>query len=175
MFGLFKPKLAPDGPVTFSLPVEIEAPVEAVYALIDWASPDNAKRQLGHHVEPLDGRPGEYLLVMKGMEDLRFEFGVIEAVPNEAYAYNCEIVPSVGRLKHSIERYDFSALDEGRCLVTLTTTAQFEDGMRMKDYTSELHIMAQATAQAMAKFKLHAEQGAQAVRDIEACQFDFDD
>lgn len=171
MFGLFKPKLAPDGPVTFSLPVEIEAPVATVYALVDWDSPDNAKRQLGHHVEAIAGRPGEYLLVMSQMDDLRFEFGVTEAVPNESYAYTCEILPRVGRLVHSTERYDFSALGENRCLVTLTTTVQFEDGLRMKDYTHELHVMAQATAQAMAKFKVHAEQGAQAVKDFEACQF----
>lgn len=170
MFGLFKPKLAPDGPVTFTLPVEIEAAVEDVYALIDWASPANAKVQLGHHVEPIAGRPGEYLLVMRGLEDLRMEFGVTEAVPNQVYAFNCEITPKVGRLLHSAERYEFEAIDAQRCQVTLTTTAQFEDGMRMKDYTHELHMMAQASAQAMGKFKLHAEQGVSVVKEIEACQ-----
>lgn len=171
MFGLFKPKLAPDGPVTFTLPVEIEAPVDRVYALVDWDSPANAKVQLGHHVEPISGRPGEYLLVMRGMEDLRLEFGVTEAVPNRVYAFTCEIKPQIGKLLHSTERYEFEAIDARRCQVTLTTTAQFEDGMRMKDYTRELHTMAQASAQAMGKFKLHAEQGVDAVKEIEACQF----
>ncbi|MBD3729585.1 MAG: SRPBCC family protein [Sphingomonadales bacterium] len=171
MFGLFKPKMAPDGPVEFRLPLEVDAPVERLYALIDWDSPNNAKRELGHHVEPLAGRPGEYLLLFNGLDDLRFEFGVTEAKPCEAYEFNCEIIPPVGLREHSIERYEFEALGPDRCRVTLLTTVKFKDGLRMKDFTAELHRMAQASADAMVKFKLHAEQGAQAVRTIEQRQF----
>ena len=51
MFGWFKKKPVPSGPITFDFDVLIERPPADVYALVDWGDPLNAKRQLGHTVE----------------------------------------------------------------------------------------------------------------------------
>lgn len=168
MFGFLKPKPAPDGPVQFEVAVEVEKPVSEVYPLIDWADPRNAKRELGHHIEPIDGDPNRFRLILTGMPDHRFDMTVTEAVPNRAYAFSSEIHPRVGRLESDEEHYAFEPIGDDRCKLKLTTIATFKSGLTMKQFEQELAMMTMACQRALIKLKAHAERGAEAVKAIEA-------
>ena len=168
MFGLFKPKLAPEGPVQFQLALEIDRPASQVYGLLDWADPRNAKLALGHKVEPVDGQPDRFRLVMTEMPDHRFDMTVTKAVANQVYHFTTDIQPRVGRLEHDEEHYSLEPLGEDRCKLKLTTIATFKSGLKMKEYEQELSMMALACQRALIKLKAHAEQGVEAVQALDA-------
>jgi len=168
MFEFLKSKPAPSGPVEFELAVDVGRPAAEVYALLDWADPRNAKRQLGHSIAPIDGDPARYRLVMTEMPDHRFDMTIIEAVPHRSYVFSTDIQPRVGRLESDEERYSIEALGEDRCKLKLVTVAEFQDGLSMKQFEQELAMMTLACQRALIKLKLHAEQGLDALRALEA-------
>ena len=168
MFEFLKSKPAPSGPVEFELAVEVGRPAAEVYALLDWADPRNAKRQLGHSIAPIDSDPARWRLVMTEMPDHRFDMTIIEAVPHRSYAFSTDIQPRVGRLESDEERYSIEALGEDRCQLSLVTIAEFQDGLSMKQFEQELAMMTLACQRALIKLKLHAEQGLDALRALEA-------
>ena len=167
MFGLFKPKLAPEGPVEFAASVDIDRPVEEVYALIDWADERNAKRATGNKVTRVEGSTDRFDMVMPFMPELTFEFLVTEAVPGEKYAFGCLIKPGCGNLAHSHESYEFEALRHDRCRVTLQTATTFVEGLRMRDFTHEVATMAASVQSALQKLKLQAEHGPEVAKALE--------
>lgn len=167
MFGLFRPKLAPAGPVEFRLDIEIARPAADVYPLIDWADPRNAKRELGNSVVPIEGDSGRFEMVLNGLPDHRFEIAVTEAEPNRVYEFAARIVPMIGRLVASRERYTLEPLGSDRCSLTLVTSAQFVEGLRMREYQHELCLMAASVHSALEKFRIHAEHGAGAGKAVE--------
>lgn len=166
---LFRPEMAPEGPVTFDFEEEVEAPADHIYRLVDFADPGNAKLELGHSVERTG--PDNYRFTMWQMPDTPFAITVSEQVPGKSYAYRAQPQAKVGRLQWTQERYSFEMQDSGKCLVTLLVEAQFDEPMTMRDYAQEIARMATGCAIALEKLRLHAEQGAQAVLDYEAEQF----
>jgi hypothetical protein len=166
---LFRPEMAPEGPVTFDFEEEIEASAEHIYRLLDLAHEPCAKRELGHGVEQL--APGTFRFTMWQMPDTPFSITVTSAEPHRKYAYRIEPDVKVGRLQWTQERYTLAMQDNGKCLVTLLVEAQFDMPMTMRDYSQEVARMAMGCAIALEKLRLHAEQGAEAVLDYEAEQF----
>ncbi len=163
-----KPDPAPEGPMQFDVAVEIEKPAADVYALLDWADPRNAKRELGHRIEPLDGEPKRFRLIMTEMPEHRFDMTMLSEVPGQAYAFVTDIQPPVGRLESDEEHYSLEPLGEGRCKLKLTTIAVFRSGLNMREFEQELAMMTMACHRALIKLKLHAEQGLEAVKALEA-------
>jgi len=168
MFGMFRKKPVPGGPITFDFDVLIERPPAEVYSLVDWADPRNAKRQLGHSVE---GRSPHFRLGMTSMPDLQITLDVIEERANEAYAFACDIRPRVGRLESSVERYSFEAAGEGQCLLRLVNEATFVDGMTHRQFEQEMMMMSVATNDAIMKLKVLAELGLDAAKSVENATF----
>ncbi|QUL38237.1 hypothetical protein [Erythrobacter sp. JK5] len=167
MFGLFKPKLAPEGPVEFSADVEIGKPAGEVYALIDWADDRNAKRATGNMVRQIPATPDRFEMVMEFMNDLTFEFAVTEAEPHRVYAFDCVIRPQVGNMKHNHERYEFEQLGPDKCRVTVTTKTTFVEGLRMRDFTCEVATIAASVQSSLQKLKLQAELGPEVAKALE--------
>jgi hypothetical protein len=167
MFGFLKPTLAPAGPIEFRFDTVIEKPAEDVYALIDWADPRNGKRELGDEVTRIEGVPGRFRLVLDGLPGHRFEISVDEEIPHASYAFTCEVAPTIGRLVRSHELYRLEALSARSCRLTLVTTATFIDGMRLKAFEDEVLTMTVACHNALAKLKIHAEEGVEAVRAVQ--------
>ena len=168
MFGMFKKKPVPSGPITFDFDVLIERPPSEVYALVDWGDPRNAKRQLGHSVE---GQSPHFHLLMTSMPDLDFKLDVIEEKAGEVYAYSCDIQPRVGRLVTSVERFIFEPVDDGHCLLRLINDATFIDGMTMREFEQEMMMMSVATNDGLIKLKVMAELGLDAARSVENATF----
>ena len=165
MFAFLRRRPAPEGPVEFNLAVEVDKPTADVYPLIDWADPRNAKRELGHKVEALtDGR---FRLVLTEMPEHRFDIDVLDVVSGEKYGFVTEIVPRVGRLECSEEHYSVEPNGDGRCTLRLTVVATFRRGLSMKQFEEELRIMSIACHRAVAKLKVHAEGGVEAVKALE--------
>jgi len=168
MFGMFRKKPVPSGPITFDFDVLIErAPVE-VYALVDWASPLNAKRQLGHSIE---GQSPHFHLRMSSMPDLDFALHVIEEKAGAVYAYACDIQPRVGRLVTSVERFIFEPVDGGLCRLRLINEATFIDGMSRREFEQEMMMMSVATNDGLLKLKVMAEIGLEAAKAVENATF----
>ena len=137
MFGLFRKKMAPEGPVEFSLDMEIERPADEVYRLLDWADEMNAKRGEGHRVLPGQGT-GRWRLIMTGMEDVTYYITVLEEAPARLYSYDCKPEPMVGRLVSSTETYRIEALPGERCRAGLVVVAHLVAGMTERQFHHEL-------------------------------------
>ena len=166
MFHFFKPKPAPQGPIEFVGEVVIEKPAEEVYALLDWADPGNAQRQLGNEVTAA-GAPDQFRMIMVELPDHLVEMIVTEAVPHSTYGFTINIAPMVGRLVTSHERYSLEPLDGGTCRLTLINTVTLADGMGDEELEYEVTLMSVASHNALAKLKIHAEQGVEAVKAVE--------
>lgn len=167
MFGLFKSKKAPTGPVHIGAEVEIDKPAEDVFALIDWTDPRNAKRATGNTVRAVEGKPDQFEMVMPFMEDLLFKFVVTEDQPSRKYAFGCVIEPQMGNMEHTHETYSFEALGEDKCRVELMTETTFVDGLRESEFASEVATMAASVQSALQKLKLQAEHGADVAKAVE--------
>ncbi len=166
MFGLFRKKMAPEGPVEFDLDMEIGCPAAELYRLLDWADENNAKRREGQQVTPGDGS-GQWRLVMTGMEDVTYHITVTDKEPGRAYGYHCTAEPTVGRLATAHELYHIESLAPDRCRITSRVTAIFVSGMTEKQFAQEVTMMSMACHNSLARLKIHAEYGAAAARDAE--------
>ena len=173
MFGLFKKRdVEPFGPCEFEHSIEIERPAAELYAMVDWGDERNAKRALGNKVEQVASSPDRFRLHLDMVPDHRFEMIVTEAVPGQRYAYDCEITPPVGRLVACKEAYTVEPLGEGSCKLGLTVIAWFVGGMSEQDMAMEIMMMGTSGQNAIAKLKIQAEQGVEAVHALEAQQMD---
>lgn len=172
MFGILKRKVEPVGPFEFEHNVEIERPAEEVYALVDWGDPRNAKRTLGNKVEQVGSSPGRFRLHLDLVPDHRFEMIVAEAVQDHRYAYDCEITPPVGRLVSCHEAYSIEPLGNDSCRLGLVVSAWFVGGLSAEEMANEVMMMGMSGQNALAKLKIQAEQGVEAVHAVEAMQMD---
>jgi hypothetical protein len=170
MFGVLKRKAEPLGPFEFEHGTEIERPAAEVYALIDWSDPRNAKRALGNKVEQV--APDRFRMHLDMLPDHRFEMIVTDAQRGHSYEYDIEIVPSIGRLVACHEAYSVEPLGEGSCRLGLVVSAWFEGGLSEQDYAMEVMMMGTSGQNALAKLKIQAEQGVEAVHAVEAQQMD---
>lgn len=164
MFGFLKKQPVPSGPIPFDFEMLIDKPVAEVYALVDWADPGNAKRQLGHRVE---GQAPAFVLHLDSMPEHRFFLELTEEKKDEAYAFTCDIQPRVGRLESSHERYTFEPVGETQCLLRLMNEVTFIDGLTMKEFEHELMMVSVACNNALVKLKIHAELGLDAAKAAE--------
>ena len=171
MFGLFKPKLAPTGPHTFTVEVEVAVSAAEFFALVDFADPRNAQVARGGTVTAKDGEGRRFVMKVPLVEDLDFHIDVIEAEAPNHYAYAIVIDPLVGRLAASTEAYTIWDVPTGGCRVRMDNTVTFQDGLRMRHIEHEFMMVTRASINALAKLKIQAEQGAEAVHALERCQF----
>ena len=168
---LFKPEMAPEGPVTFDFEIEVDAPAERIYRLVDFADPGNAKRELGHSLELVSSEPETWKLVISQMPDAAFFETVTEANAPTSYAYHGTAEPQQGAMVWTKERWTIQQRSGAPALVTLLVEAQFTEPMKLSDYRQHVMMMAMGCNVAVEKLKLHAEEGAAAVRAFEARQF----
>ncbi len=167
MFGFFKPRAAPEGPFTIDFDIAIDRPADEVFGLVDFADPRNAKKQVGT-VEPTG--PSTFRMQLDLLPDRVIDILVTEAEAPRVYAFEAKITPQAGRLAHSHERYEIEATGENSCILRLITNVTFEPGLTMRQFESEIMMMSSAVNNALAKLKIHAEQGVEAIREIERRQ-----
>ena len=163
MFGLFKPKLALEGPYPFEIEGEIAARAADVYALLDFADPRNAMRARGATITAVGGAGQRFVMTLPQVPDLDFHIDVIEAEAPNHYTYAITIDPPVGRMAASTESYTVSDIPGGGCRVRLENAVTFQHGLREKDVPEEFGMVTVALYKTVAKLKLQAEQGVEAV------------
>jgi hypothetical protein len=171
MFGLFKPKLAPEGPYPFEIECEIDAGAADVFALLDFADPRNALKARGAAITAVEDGGQRFLLKLPEVADLDFHIDVIESEAPNHYAYAVVIDPLVGRMASSTESYTVSDVPSGGCRVRLENAVIFQQGLREKDLPEEFAMVTMALYKTLAKLKLQAEQGVEAVLALEAGEF----
>lgn len=173
MFDIFKRKtVEADGPFEFEHCIEIDRPAAEVYALIDWADARNAKRALGNKVVQVGESPDRFRMLLDFVPGHVFEMIVTEAVPGRIYAFENEITPPPGRLVSSHETYSVEPLGEGACRLSLLVSASFIGGLSAETLVSEAILVSVSCENALAKLKIQAEEGVDAVHAIEAQQMD---
>lgn len=167
MFGFLKPQRLPEGPYQFVGAVEIARSAAEVFPLTDLADPRYAKRQLGEQVEEIDDAPGTYRMIIGAAPDLVFELAVTNRVAGAWIGFDCAITPRVGRLAVSHELYTLEELGPDACRLELVNTVTFADKLRPRALERETMMMTVSVHNALAKLKLHAEGGVEAVRAVE--------
>ncbi|GGD60256.1 hypothetical protein GRI62_00250 [Erythrobacter arachoides] len=167
MFGLFRNRQpVPDGPIIVSHSTIIDCHPELLYRTVDFGDERCWKKEVGSVART---GPDSFVMTLDMAPDLVFPVRVLEALPEEAYTYECTIEPKVGRLVKSTERYDMSA--EGDAThVTLTMLAEMDAGMSRRERAQEMKMLGVAGGNALAKLKIHVEQGVRMIREIEALQ-----
>ena len=168
MFGLFKPKLAPEGPYPFEIEGEIDASAAEVFALLDFADPRNAMKARGATITSVEGNGQRFVMNLPQVPDLDFHIDVIEAEAPNFYSYAIVVDPLVGRMAASIESYTVSDMPGGGCRVRLENAVTFQEGLREKDVPEEFGMVTVALYKTVAKLKLQAEQGVEAVLALDA-------
>ena len=166
MFGLFKRQMAPEGPFAFTDQIRIERPATDVYQLLDFADPMNAKIAQGHMLRPGEA-PGQWRLVMIGLEDHEHLIELIHAEPPLRYVVDCKAVPTIGRLQHAREAYSLEPAGANACTLRLDITAHLVPGLSARQFANEEKLLSAACHNAVARLKIHAEKGPDAARDAE--------
>ena len=166
MFGLFKPKMAPEGPVEIEMSVEIERSAQDVYAMIDFGDPRNYKAEVGTITRT---GPNSFDMVLDMLPDLTFPLVERAAEPHRVYEIESVLPEGLGRLHKTIERTTIEPLGPGRCKVTANTQATFHP-MKLKYFQHEIAMIATACNNSIEKLKIHAEHGVEVIREIEARQ-----
>jgi hypothetical protein len=167
MFGFLRPKLAPEGPIEIRCETTVECTAVDLYRLADWADPHNGRRQLGSEIIRLDDPPGRYRVGFDELPEHFVEVSVTEEVRHASYAFTCEIVPRIGRMVRTHERYGFDPLTPASCRLSLVVTATVAGPLRVKEHEHEVATMTLASRNALAKLKLHAEDGVEAARAVQ--------
>lgn len=156
--------LFPIGPHAFEAEIDIDRPASDVYPLLDLADPRHAKRQLGDRVEERTDAPGRFAMVVAQLPDVVFALTVTHEVSGREYGFACEASQRFGRVAQSHEHYALHERGEGGCRVVLTQTVIFDAPLPEQDFAREAMMLTMANASALAKLKLHAEDGVEAVR-----------
>jgi uncharacterized protein YndB with AHSA1/START domain len=170
VFGLLKRKAEPLGPFEFEHSIEIEQPAAAVYALVDLSDPRNAKRALGNKVTQVSAERFEMELDM--CPGHVFGMTVTEVVPGRAYAFETDVTPPIGNLVSGNETFRVEPLGDSSCRLSLTIAAWFQGHLSAEEMAMEVMMMGMAGQNALAKLKVHAEEGVEAVHRLEAMQMD---
>ncbi len=178
MLPFFRKKAVPAGPHEFGAEVEIERPASEVYPLLDLADPRHAKRQLGDRVQAVPGQPGTFTLVVSELPDAVFTLVVTAEERDREYAFSCVSSVSFSRVARSHEHYLLEDMGKHGCRLILTQTIEFDGELSEDEYGMEAMMLTFAGFSALAKIKLHAEEGVEAVRAMSAAQMagldDFD-
>jgi len=167
MFGLFKPRLAPVGPHDISVQTDIEASAAQVYALLDFADPRNAQRARGAAIVPSEGCERQFRMVVPQLPDCCFNIDVTDAESPNHYAYSIIAEPQLGRLAASTEAFTIWDLPGGGCSVRLDAKARLQEGVPEKYLGNEIMKLTLACHNSVAKLKLQAEQGVEAVEAVQ--------
>jgi hypothetical protein len=167
MFQFLRPKRTQFGPVDFHDAIIIEQPAETVYALLDWASPRNVYRARGGHVAQIESEADRFRLVVTEIPDVTFEMTVTAAVPHSAYSFMTVATPKLGRMVGAHEQYSLEALGPGSCRLRLVNTITFVR-MRPEEFGQEQLMVSAACHNALAKLKIQAEQGVEALKAVDA-------
>lgn len=175
MFGLFKRKET-DDTVTqkddvheFSAEVEIEASLERVYELLDFALPGNALRERGVNIVDIsaDGAPQTvYAGCDPEMADITFTFTVEHRDAPRSIAFKTVMKSEtpIGGLVDSRSVYRLSANEDGVVTVEHHELARFRDDLTEEELATEYAMMGIAIYNDLAKLKLHAEIGPEAAK-----------
>jgi hypothetical protein len=150
--------------------VDVAVSAADFFALLDFADARNAYRARGMRIEAKDGAGRKFLMKIPQAPELDFHFDVIDAEAPNHYAFAAVIEPLVGRLAASAESYTVWDVPAGGCRVRLDNTVTFQDGLRMRHVQEEFGKVTVASFNALAKLKLQAEQGVEAVHAMEQCQ-----
>jgi hypothetical protein len=170
MFGLFKAKPAPpvpEGPAIIEAAEAIDYAADTLFGLLNFADARCWKHAVGR-VETVSA--GRFRLHLDLVPEFVFTVVVSDAEPGRLYAFDTQITPRAGRITHAAERYEIAPIGAASCAVRLLTEAHFEAGMSRTEWLEEAALMDQAVHTTLAKLKLHAEYGADAVRNVENFQ-----
>lgn len=166
----------PVGPHDFVAEIEIERPAHEIFALLDFADPGNAKRQLGDRVEEVQGQPGRFDLIASELPDVVFALTVTASRSPAEYAFACVSSELFGHMARSHEHYRIEDLGDAGCRVILTNSVEFDRPLDKAEYEFEAMMLTISAFKALSKLKVHAEEGLEAVKAMSAgLDFEFDE
>ena len=167
MFGFGKKTPLVTGPTEFKTEIEIKAPANEIYDLVDVSGPGFTHVRLGNTVTMVEAGAGPGLghfeMKMKNLDELTFHLHVTEAIPGQRHTHECVIDPLVGRLLKTVETMEIEPIGNDVCRVVQTVLVTFEEGMSDRAAAKELVMMTMSAENALEKLAIHAEEGPDAV------------
>lgn len=175
MFGMFRRKRETE-PTTqrediheFAAEVEIDAPLDRVFELLDFSSPGNALRERGVDIVDISepGAPGTLFVGCDPeMADVSFSFAVEHRDAPRSIAFKTVMRSStpVSGLVDSRSVYRLSEAENGQITVEHRELARFRDDLTDEELATEYAMMGIAIYNDLAKLKLHAEIGPDATK-----------
>ncbi len=163
MLGLMAAKQR-GGEMVIERSIMIDAPVEAVFDLLDFASPMNVLRISGYSFRENAFGLGRYCAMHDNAPGSIYHFEVDQITPNMALGFRswleCEDTDSV--VTESRSDYALIAMGEDRCKLEMRETASVRAGARKRDVERERAAMLELVDAHLERLKLLAEYGADA-------------
>jgi uncharacterized protein YndB with AHSA1/START domain len=156
-----------DAPYEFSAEVEIEAPIERVFELLDFGAEGNALRERGFRIVDITDTPQgfqRFTGLDPDMPTIIFTFTVEHYQAPYAIAFKTTFSnqEKLGGLRDSRSVYVLSDLGDGMVRVQQTELARFREELTEDELSMEHSLMGIAIYNDLAKLKLHAEIGPEA-------------
>ncbi|MEO1048072.1 MAG: SRPBCC family protein [Pseudomonadota bacterium] len=174
MFGFNKNKRAIEGPIEFTAEVEINRPAFEVFPLIDVSDPRFSPAQRGAEVRAVDGKPNHFEMTVEEFDDAVFHFNVLERVEGLRHKAECEMVPHMFALVKAVEEHTIEPVGEGKCLVKICVSADFDPDLSDEEVANEAAMMSMAVTGDLEKLAVHAEEGLEAVKALEEDEFNVE-
>lgn len=166
MFGLFKRRDA--APLQVEADMDIDRPVEAVYALLDMASPTNAMRERGHEVLADPDVAGRFHADEPSDASIGYVINVEEAQPPHRYVTRLSFAGgrAVGVVLRDRSVYSLMPDDKGGggCRVILESEFEILPGISQRKQREHQGMLVMAVWNDLLRLKIHAEQGAAAAK-----------
>ncbi len=162
MFGLLKPKLT--DPVIIRTAIVIDAPREAVFDLLDFASPSNVLRALGYGFAGNVFGTGRYAATHGDAPGVTYHFEVDDYVANIAIGFRSWLEGERVKREVTGSRSDYVlvGLDEERCRLELVETGALRPGVSRKAADRAKDVMTELVEDHLRRVKVLAEYGADA-------------
>lgn len=174
MFGFNKKKRMIEGPIEFTAEVDIDRSAADVFPLVDVSDPRFRSAQTGAKVTPVEGTTDSYDMVMEGFDDAVFKFRILERVEAEIFTIEARMEPQMFALVSSIEESVIEPTGDTSCRVKLTTKATFDESLSDEEVAGEIAVMGEAVCNDLEKLKVLAEDGLDALKEMEEAEMSFD-
>lgn len=162
-------RLAASQPIEIEAGLDVEAPIERVMELLDFAAPSNALRERGFFfMEEADSSKGRFKALDPDVPDLVFIFDVdrFDWPHRMRFETRFDGDEPVGSFVRSISDYQLSATGPDTCHLKLVETTFLAGGLSASDYRTEHAMLVLSVQRRITQLCVHAVRGVDAAMAV---------
>ncbi len=162
-------RLQTDQPIEIEAGLDVEAPIERVMDLLDFAAPCNALRERGFFfMEEAEGSKGRFKAVDPNEPDRVFVFDVetFDWPKHIRFAMQFDTDEPIGSVRRSICDFSLSATGPDTCHLKLVETTFLVEGLSERDVRTERAMLVLLAQQRITSLCIHATRGVDAAMAV---------